>query len=147
MRKDIYTELYESRFLSDSSEIEIFEKCLELLSEDFTEDDIGELCSIFEDRTCNAEVMFGAVHLLETLSSETAFENTVRGVVEMSRTSPEWAETIICRCLNDDFSVRMINRIKNRPDAETWKRFGEILMRIKNRDEERFGRAVDMIVR
>ena len=127
MQKEIYINLYNSRLLANNNEIEIFEQNLELLSETFNEEDIIELCSIFEDKTQNVEVMFGAIHLLETLSSEMAFENTIKGVVEMSYTSPEWAKIITYRCLNDEFAVQMINQVKNRLDIKTSDKFKEIL--------------------
>ena len=146
MKKEIYTNLYNNRLLKNNNEIETFEENLEILSETFTEEDIIELCSIFDDRTENVEVMFGAIHLLETLSSEKAFENTIKGVVEISYKSPEWANIIIYRCLNDELSVQMINRIKNRLDKKIINRFKEILIEIKKEDEERFGRVIDMIV-
>lgn len=132
--------------LRNNNEIETYEQNLELLSEDFSEGDIIELCSTFEDKTQNVEVMFGAIHLLETLSSETAFENTIRGVVEMSYSSPEWANIIIYRCLNDEFSVQMINQVKNRLDKKTIDRFKEILMEIKKEDGKMFGKVIDMII-
>lgn len=146
MKKEIYTNLYNSRLLKDNNEIETFEENLEVLSETFTEEDIIELCSIFDDRTENVEVMFGAIHLLETLSSEKAFENTIKGVVEMSYKSPEWANIIIYRCLNDEFSVQMINQVKNRLDIKTGDRFKEILIGIKKEDEKRFGKVIDTII-
>ena len=131
MKKDILTNLYNNRLLKDNKEIEIFEENLEILSETFTEEDIIELCSILDDRTENVEVMFGAIHLLETLSSEKAFENTIKGVVEMFNKSPEWANIIIYRCLNDEFSVQMINQVKDRLNIKTVEKFKEILSEIK----------------
>ena len=65
--------------------------------------------------------------MLETLSSEMAFENTIKGVVEMSYTSPEWAKIITYRCLNDEFAVQMINQVKNKLDIKTSDKFKEIL--------------------
>ena len=131
MQKEIYTNLYDNRLLKNNEEIEIFEENLELLSETFTEEDIIELCSVFDDKTQDVEVMFGAIHLLETLSSEKAFENTINGVVEMSYKAPEWSNIIICRCLNDEFSVQMISKVQNKVDIKTYDRFKELLFRIK----------------
>ena len=146
MQKEIYANLYNNRMLIDNNEIETYERNLELLSDSFTEEDIVELCSTFEDKTQNVEVMFGAIHLLETLSSEKVFEYTIKGVVKMSYTSPEWANVIIYRCLNDEFSVHMINKVKNRLDIKTSDRFREILASIKKEDEKTFGKAIDKII-
>ena len=48
----------------------LVEDNLEKLAETFTETDIIELCSVFDDKTNDSEVMFGAIHLLETLSTK-----------------------------------------------------------------------------
>lgn len=146
MKKEIYTALYGNRLMRNDGEIETFERNLELLAETFTEEDIIELCSVLDDGTQNEEVMFGAVHLLETLSSETAFENIIRGIAKTSCASPEWADTIICRCQNDEFSVQMINRLKNRLDRKIYDRFTELLTEIRDENGEMFGRTVDSIL-
>lgn len=134
MQKEIYLNLYNNRMLENNEEIEIYEQSLELLSRNFTEEDIVELCSTFEDKTQDVEVMFEAVHLLETLSSETAFKNTIKGIVEMSHSSPEWANIITHRCMNDEFSAKMINQIKNQLDEKICNRFDEILKEIEKED-------------
>ena len=146
MQKEIYQNLYNNRTLKNYTEIEMYEYNLERLSETFSEEDIVELCLTFDDETQNVDVMFGAVHLLETLSSETAFVNTTKGVVKMYDTSPEWAEIIICRCLNDENAVSMIRQVKDKVDEDEWDTFKEILGNIRNEDEEKFGKIVDMIV-
>ena len=118
--------LYKSKLLRTDNEIKTFEENLELLSETFDEGDIVELCSVFDDNTEHSEVMFGMVHLLETLSSEEVFENTVKGLIKMSETSPEWTDIIVGRCLNDKYSVQMINRVKNRLDEQSAEKFKEL---------------------
>lgn len=105
-----------------------------------------ELCSTFEDKTHNSEVMFSAVHLLETLSSEIAFENTIKGVVSMSNSSPEWANIIIYRCLNDEFSVQIIKKVYSRLENKISSKFKKILEEIKKDDADRFGKTVDEIL-
>ena len=146
MNKDIYLNLLESRMLSDNNEIEKYEQNLELLAEDFTEKDIIELCSTFEDKTHNSEVMFSAIHLLETLFSELAFENVIKGVVSLFNASPEWANIIIYRCLNDEFSVQKIKKVNSRLEKEISFPFRKMLQEIKKKDNERFGKAVDEIL-
>ena len=146
LNNDIYSNLLESRMLRDNDEIEKYEHNLELLAESFTEGDIIELCSTFEDKTHNSEVMFSAVHLLETLSSEIAFENTIKGVVSMSNSSPEWANIIIYRCLNDEFSVQMIKKVYSRLENNISSKFKKILEEIKKDDADRFGKTVDEIL-
>lgn len=146
MKNEIYNNLLTNRMLRDNNEIENYESNLALLSETFSEDDIIELCSTFEDRTYNSEVMFNAVHLLETLSSEIAFENTIIGVVGLYDTSPEWTNIIVYRCLNDDFSVQMLKKVYSRLEKKVSNQFSNILKEIKKEDSERFGKAVDEIL-
>lgn len=90
--------------------------------------------------------MFSAVHLLETLSSEIAFENTIKGVVSMSNSSPEWANIIIYRCLNDEFSVQIIKKVYSRLENKISSKFKKILEEIKKDDADRFGKTVDEIL-
>ena len=78
MKDKIFKSLYNNRMLSNHIEIETYEYNLNLLSESFSEEDIIRLCLTFEDKTQNSEVMFGAIHLLESLSSELAYKNTIK---------------------------------------------------------------------
>ncbi len=146
MKDQIYTELFDNRMLSTDIEIEKFEHNLELLSVDFSEEDIIGLCLTFEDKTRNSEVMFGAIHLLETLSSDLAYENTIKGVVNMFNSSPEWAKIIMYRILNDELSVQMIKKIYNRFDKNISEKFKHILEVIKMEDSEKFGKSIDEIL-
>lgn len=145
MNNSIYNNLIECRFLSDCEEIEKYEQNLELLSESFSEKDIVELCLTFEDTTHNSEVMFGAIHLLETLSSELAYEETIKGVVKMYESSPEWAKIIIYRILNDDFSLQMIKKVYCRLQNIIKIQFDNILSTIK-REDSKFASYVDEII-
>lgn len=146
MDNEIYNNLLKNRMLRDNNEIEIYEHNLKMLSETFSEGDIMELCSTFEDKTHIFEVMFNAIHLLETLSSEKAFENTIIGVVSLRDTSPEWSSIIVYRCLNDDFSVQMIKKVYSRLEKKVSSQFKKILQEIKKEDSERFGKTVDEIL-
>lgn len=146
MDKKLYSKLYNNRLLKDNQECETFIQSLDLLAETFCEDDIMELCTIFDDKTEDSEVMYGAIHLLETLSSETAFINTIKGLMILNQTSPEWASIIIYRCLNDDFAVQMIKKVYKNLSADVSAQFAEKLKEIKEEDCEKFGKAVDEII-
>ena len=146
MKDEIFKDLYDNRMLSNNSEIEKYEHNLNELSTNFSEEDIIRLCLTFEDKTQNSEVMFGAIHLLESLSSELAYKNTIIGVVNMYITAPEWANIIIYRLLNDEFSVQMIKCIYNRIGKNNSVRFKQILETIKNEDYDKFGKSIDVIL-
>ena len=113
--------------MKNSNEIAIFEENLIELTENFGEDDIIELCQILDDKTDDSEVMFGIIHLLETLSTKQAFINTVIGVVKMKSRSPEWAKIIIRRCLNDEYSAKMLKEIYAILDDEIRIEFSKLL--------------------
>ncbi|MDE6568627.1 MAG: hypothetical protein K2K70_12975 [Lachnospiraceae bacterium] len=146
MEKTLYNNLWANRLLKNPNEIAIFEDNLAKLAESFNENDIIELCQILDDKTDNSEVMFGIIHLLETLSTEQAFINTVIGVVKLKSMSPEWANIIIYRCLNDEYCVRMIREIYVTLDNEIRTEFSELLKEIKRQDYEIFGKAVSEII-
>ena len=143
LKDEIFENLLNNRMLSNDTEIKNYEYNLELLSADFSEEDIIELCSTFEDRTCNSEIMFSAIHLLETLSSELAYEDTIIGVGNMLNSAPEWANIIVYRILNDNASVQMIKKIYNRLDKNIFDKFKLILEKIKKDDDKRFGKIID----
>lgn len=146
MEKTIYNNLWANRLLKNSNEIAIFEDNLTKLAETFNENDIIELCQILDNKTDDSEVMFGIIHLLETLSTEQALINTVIGVVKMKSMSPEWANIIIYRCLNDEYCVGMIREIYVTLDDEIRTEFSKLLKEIKKEDEEIFGKAVSEIL-
>lgn len=146
MKDEIFKDLYDNRMLSNNSEIEKYEHNLNELSTNFSEEDIIRLCLTFEDKTQNSEVMFGAIHLLESLSSELAYKNTIIGVVNMYISAPEWANIIIYRLLNDEFSVQMIKCIYNRIGKNNSVRFKQILETIKKEDYDKFGKSIDVIL-
>ena len=146
MKDEIFKNLYDNRMLSNNSEIEKYEYNLNELSTNFSEEDIIRLCLTFEDKTQNSEVMFGAIHLLESLSSELAYKNTIIGVVNMYISAPEWANIIIYRLLNDEFSVQMIKCIYNRIGKNISIKFKQILETIKKEDYDKFGKSIDVIL-
>lgn len=146
MKDEIFKDLYDNRMLSNNSEIEKYEHNLNELSTNFSEEDIIRLCLTFEDKTQNSEVMFGAIHLLESLSSELAYKNTIIGVVNMYISAPEWANIIIYRLLNDEFSVQMIKCIYNRIEKNISVKFKQILETIKKEDYDKFGKSIDVIL-
>lgn len=146
MKDEIFKDLYDNRMLSNNSEIEKYEHNLNELSTNFSEEDIIRLCLTFEDKTQNSEVMFGAIHLLESLSSELAYKNTIIGVVNMYISAPEWANIIIYRLLNDEFSVQMIKCIYNRIGKNNSVKFKQILETIKKEDYDKFGKSIDVIL-
>lgn len=146
MDDGILKALHRCRMLRTDEEVENYERNLEILAETFSEDDVAELLSTFEDDAEDFEVMFGAVHLLESVSSEKAYEKFIEGVVENRHENPEWMKTLTRRCLNDEFSAREIGRAAPRLRKETadgfrkFRRKSERKMRtIRRRSADRSG--------
>lgn len=146
MEKDLINQLYNNRLLRNRQESEKFEEGLDLISEVVQEDDISKLCSIFDDNTMDDEVMFGLVHLIEIFSSEKAFEFTVLGIGKMIKTSPNWAKIIIYRCLNDDFSRKMLKNAIDNADKDLKQIINSFLYDIKNEDYDKFGGLINEII-
>lgn len=146
MKETIYNNLLKNRLLKDVDEIAIFEESLNELKDNFNEDDIVKLFEVLDDKTENTEVMFGVIHLIETLSSEQAFFNTIEGIVKLKKYSPEWAKIIVYRCLNDLFSIEMLKKIIPNLNSEMRTEMCDLLMEIKAEDEEKFGEPINQIL-
>ncbi len=146
MDKGLIEQLYENRLLRTREEFEKFEEGLNILSEVIQENDIFELCSVFDDNTMDEEVMFGLIHLIELFSSEKAFEFTVLGVSNMKGNAVNWAKIIIYRCLNDDFSRKMLKKAINKVDSKTKQLVYLLLNSIKKEDYNKFGELIDDVI-
>lgn len=146
MKKELIDQLYNNRLLRNKEEFNKFEEGLQAVSSVIQEEDIGELCNIFDDNTRNEEVMFGLIHLIEMFSSERAFELTIISVGKMIKTSPNWARIIIYRCLNDDFSRKMLKKVIGFVDEQTKQVISSLLNSIKEKDGDKFEKLVDEVL-
>ncbi|MEE0060861.1 MAG: Imm30 family immunity protein [Acutalibacteraceae bacterium] len=126
--------------------MEKFEDISSDLFEVMHEEDIVDLCRVFDDNTDNHEMMFGLVHLIEAFSSDKAFEFTVLGVANMTVTAPEWAKIIMYRCLNHLPSRKMLKKAISVSNIKTQKTIISLLNTIKSDDADRFGIAVDEVI-
>lgn len=146
MKKELLNQLYSNRLLRNTEELVKFEEYLSVASEIAKEDDIIELCSVFDDNTMDDEVMFGLIHLIETFSSERAFELTILGVSNMMKNAFNWAKIIMYRCLNDDFSRGMLKNAISFVDIQTRQIIVSMLHNIKEEDYDKFGTLVDEVL-
>ena len=124
----------------------MFENGLNVLSQEIKEDDIFEICKIFDDNTKDDEVMFRLIHLMELFSSEKAFELTVLGLSNMLTTALNWAKIIIYRCLNDDFSKSMLKETIKNVEPKAQQKVVSLLNLISSEDFERFGTAINYVL-
>lgn len=146
MHEKLLEQLYNNRLLRTKEELEGFEKNLNELSEVIEENDILELCTIFDDKTKDDEIMFGLLHLIESFSSERAFRLTVMGVSQMLENARNWAKIVIYRCLNDDYSRAMLKKAIESVDVQTQKVAESLLDCIKKEDYNKFGMFIDDIL-
>ena len=146
MHEKLQEQLYNNRLLRTKEEFENFEKSLNELSEVIEENDIPELCMIFDDKTEDDEVMFGLLHLIESFSSEKAFRLTIMGVSQMLENAGNWAKIVIYRCLNDDCSRAMFKKAMESVDVQTQKVIESLLYYIKKEDYNKFGMFIDEVL-
>lgn len=146
MMEKLINELYENRLMNTDEEVEKFEEISCKLFEVMQEDDILALCRVFDDNTNDHEMMFGLVHLIETFSSEKAFQLTVSGIADMNVTAPEWAKIIVYRILNHAPSRQMFKKAVGASDIQTQQIIIALLNTIKSEDSDRFGVAVDEVI-
>lgn len=144
--KKLIEELYKNRLLNTKEEFEKFEESLNAISEVIQEEDILDLCKVFDDNTSDDEVMFELIHLIEMFSSERAFQLTVLGVANMMTSAPNWAKIIIYRCLNDDFSRNMLKKAISLVETQVQQVITSLLNVIKTEDFDKFGIAVNEVL-
>lgn len=145
MEKEFMNQLYSNRLLRDRQEIEKFEEGLEMLSEVIQEDDISELCGIFDDNTMDDEVMFGLIHLIEQFQGKGYLECIAKYSPNMNR-AHNWAMVLNKRILNSqkyfEQYVEVIVNIESKYQAPIM----ELLMDVKNDNQEKFGEKVNYIL-
>ena len=146
MKKLMIGELYKNRLLNTKEELMNFEEGLNVIVEMLQEEDIPDLCRVFDDNTKDDEVMFGLIHLIELFSSEKAFVYTVLGIANMMVTAPNWAKIIIYRCLNDDFSRSMLKNAITLVEPQVQQLIISLLNGIKREDSEKFGADIDKVL-
>lgn len=144
--KKLIEELYNNRLLRTYKELEKFEENLNAISKVVKEEDIPDLCKVFDDNTKDDEVMFGLIHLIEIFSSEKAFEFTVIGIANMTTSAIGWAKIIIYRCLNNDFSRGMLKKAISFAEFSIQQKVISLLNIIKTEDFDKFGMSIDEVL-
>lgn len=144
--KKLIEELYNNRLLRTYEELEKFEENLNAISKVVKEEDIPDLCKVFDDNTKDDEVMFGLIHLIEIFLSEKAFEFIVIGIANMMTSAIGWAKIIIYRCLNNDFSRGMLKKAVSFAEFSIQQKVISLLNIIKTEDFDKFGMSIDEVL-
>jgi hypothetical protein len=146
---DIKTEilkLQKSRLLRNPLEINDFESAIEnivsLKDVSLTKD----LCSGFDDKTEDHEVMFGLVHAIEDFDGEEGILEMIKAIPSMLPHAKEWAVTLNYRTLNHEPSRKLyIEGLKN-VDVSVRNTIVQILKEIKSEDPIRFEALVNEVL-
>lgn len=145
MRKDLFDQLYKNRLMSTDEEFHLYEEAEYLLGQEIVEDDIIEICKIFDDQTEENEVMWGLIHLIEIYNSKYAYRLTLQGISNML-TATEWAKIILIRCLNQDTARDMLKQAFHEVEPEVQKKVISVMKMIQSEYQGRFDAHIAYVI-
>jgi hypothetical protein len=116
-----------NRFLRDEAEVRAFEGALAEYAPTAAAGDLPDLYRLFEDGAERHEVMFGLVHLIETLPAAAWVPAYVRALPRLMANAAEWADTILARALNGPETNPLLAR-ELRAAAPDTRRHAEALL-------------------
>lgn len=145
--KDELTKLYNSRFLRNTEEIEVFENAIQKIVELQDAKLISKMCRCFDDKCEDIEVMYGLVHAIEIFEGEEYFEQVIIATKDMLQTSKMWVRTIYYGILNDEPSRKIfINVLKNKVDNSNRTMVISLLEQIKDEKPKIFTDSVNEVI-
>ncbi|MCM3626258.1 Imm30 family immunity protein [Paenibacillus glycanilyticus] len=138
-----------NRFMRTESEILLFEKALKEIYKANDYRIIGQLIDVLEDETEHFEVMWGIIHTIEYLSTNSPYDALkiqVNSIPDNNENCREWIDIIHYRILNhDEYRVTFATVLKD-VNKEVQKREIAILNDIKNEDPEKFEKKVKEVL-
>jgi hypothetical protein len=153
-REELEHQLIENRLMKTDEEIDLFEEAMnELYKEDVLEN-ISIFCKSFDDNTEAHEVMFGLIHGIERyykiFGEDVYIISLIDSLPKMNSNSIEWQDTLFYRILNSEWSreslILKMNSLKLN-DTNLYNIVINILNRIKNEDEKKFGLKISEILK
>ena len=145
MNKKLIEQLYNSRLLRTREELEEFEESLKEISKEIQENDIPELCKVFDDQTENEEVMFGLIHLIEQFQGSNYMKYIVISSPEMIK-AHEWAMTLNKGIINSSKYFDEYINIINSLDSLHKDKIHHLLIDIKKDNPKKFEEKVKLIL-
>ena len=145
MNKKLIEQLYNSRLLRTREELEEFEESLKEISKEIQENDIPELCKVFDDQTENEEVMFGLIHFIENFPDK-EYLYYIGMCSPNMKDGYEWAMILNKRILNNEKSLKMYPEVISNMKNDYKRKILELLINIKNENPIRFGKKVDYVI-
>lgn len=148
---DVNIEKYEemlknTRKLRDETEVELYEKTIEEICSTQRAEYVLNLCSGFDDKTEDGEVMFGLVHAVEELGGEDGLYWIAMGVERMWR-NKEWCKILLYRILNSDEDRIKYPEVINRLPWRERDRNISLLADILHEDKEMFADKIDEVLK
>lgn len=138
-------QLINARKLSTNEEYVLFEDALQALQASIIIDDIAEICKAFYDDTQDDEVMFGIIHLIESLQGEEYLKKIAICTPDM-KDAHDWAMTLNKRIINSPEYFGKYIEIINKLEKEYKEKILELLVDVKNDNPKRFGEKIDTLI-
>lgn len=146
---DLKTEilkLQKSRLLRNTFEITDFESAIENIISFKDAKLIKDLCTGFDDKTEDHEVMFGLVHAIEDFEGEEGLLEMVKAIPTMLPHAKEWVTILNYRILNHEPSRKLYIDVLKKVDVSVKNTILQILKEIKNEDPVKFEMSVNEVL-
>ncbi|RKM55659.1 hypothetical protein D6853_08880 [Butyrivibrio sp. X503] len=134
--------LIESRKLSTNEECIAFDEAILSLQDCILPSDIEMLCGAFLDDTQDDEVMFGLVHLIESLEGSECLRMIANCSPNMSE-ARDWAKILNIRILNNPKYTEMYIDVIRNMNVDDKEKIIALFDNIKKDDPKRFADKID----
>lgn len=139
-------QLYDNRIMDSDEEFELFEDAMANLADIADIKDIPMLCTAFDDRTKESEVMFGLIHLIEDFDEEKSVEYIVQGILKIMDYAYDWAMILTRRILNSENDRKVYRMVLSQLDDVYKEIIFALLDDIKNGNPEKFKEKIEEVV-
>lgn len=138
--------LRNNRLLRNKLEVNDFESAIENIVSLNNAKFIKDLCSGFDDRTEDHEVMFGLIHAIENFEGEEELLEMAKAIPNMLPHAKEWAIILNYRILNHEPSRKLYAEVLKKVDASVKDTIVQILREIKTEDPARFENTANEVL-
>jgi hypothetical protein len=135
-------QLYDNRIMDSNEEFELFEDAISNLADIVEIENIPMLCTVFDDKTKENEVMFGLIHLIEKFSEKESVDYIVKGIMKILDYAYEWAIILTMRILNSDDDRKVYKRVINEMENGNKEQIIIMLERIVKDNPQQFNEKV-----
>ncbi len=146
---DVHSEilkLQNSRLLKNKIEVNNFESAIENIVSLNSSKFIKDLCTGFDDKTEDSEVMFGLIHAIEDFEGEEGLLEMAKAIPSMLPHAKEWATILNYRILNHEPSRRLYIQVLKKVDVQVKNTIIQIIKEIKAEEPARFEASANEIL-